>query len=235
MIAQPPLTGDGAPERASTIIGRRSLHDELVPRLRDMIVEEELKPGERISERLLCERFGISRTPLREALKVLASEGLIVLTPNRGAVVARPTAKDVRGMLEVMGALEMLAGELAANLATDDDIERIRNYHRDMLAEYAKGEILAYFKLNQRIHESIAALAGNVTLSAFHATLGARMKRIRFIGNRKPGRWRESIREHEAVLAALEKRDGPLLGSLLREHMRQTWLVIASQIDSATD
>ncbi len=110
---------------ASDPISRASLHEELAVRLRKMIVEDELLPGTRIKEPELCERFAVSRTPLREAMKVLAPEGYVRLTPNRGATVAELTAEDLEEAFPVMGALEALAGELAARNATHAQIEAI--------------------------------------------------------------------------------------------------------------
>src|ERR1700738_2048711 len=97
----------------SMLISRISLHDETVSRLRAMILEGELLPGSRIAERELCDRFGISRTPLREALKVLAAEGLVELLPHRGARVSRLSDHELRDAFEIVSALEALAGELA--------------------------------------------------------------------------------------------------------------------------
>src|ERR1700754_2536173 len=102
-----------APAEAVQGIERRSLHAELVERVRALITVGELANGQKIPERALCQRFGVSRTPLREALKVLASEGVVTLRPNRGAVVNGLTAQELMHVFPVMGALEALAGELA--------------------------------------------------------------------------------------------------------------------------
>ncbi|MEE8500357.1 MAG: GntR family transcriptional regulator, partial [Kiloniellales bacterium] len=122
-------------------IVRASLHEELVARLRDLIVEGELTPGARVPERTLCQRFGVSRTPLREALKVLASDGLLELLPNRGATVARLTAADLDEMFPVMGALEALAGELACARISDAELAEIRALHYQMALHHTRGEL----------------------------------------------------------------------------------------------
>ena len=100
----------------TTIIPRRSLHDELATQMRDLLTRGELKAGDKISEQALCQRFGVSRTPLREALKVLANEGLVILLPNRGASVARISPEEIDELFPIMGALEALAGEAACSL-----------------------------------------------------------------------------------------------------------------------
>jgi len=204
------------------MIGKPSvtLHDEVVGRLRDMIVEGELTPGARVPERQLCTSFGISRTPLREALKVLASEGLIVLLPNRGARVARLTAKDVEDMFQVMGALEALSGEVACARIDDAGIAEIRALHYQMLAHYARRQLPDYFRLNQRIHESIVAAADNAVLTAQYQALSSRIRRARYLANMSRQRWDEAMEEHEAILDALVRRDGARLAAVLKQHLR---------------
>lgn len=200
-------------------ITRRSLHDEVVSRLRDLIVEGEFRPGTRINERLLCERFAISRTPLREALKVLASEGLVELTPNRGATVAEFTLRDVEEMFPVMGALEALAGELACQRITEAELAEIRALHYQMVVHFQKGELPEYFHLNQAIHEAMLAAARNPTLSNIFRSLSGRVSPARFRANMSRARWTRAVEEHEKILKALEARNGPLLASLLKEHL----------------
>ncbi len=204
-------------------IARRSLHDEVVTRVRDLIIEGALAPGLRIHEGQLCDKLGISRTPLREALKVLAAEGLIELMPNRGAVVRRPTPPEVLDTLVVIGALEALAAEYACRAASDAEIAALRQIHQRMLEFYARRDRLEYFKLNQSIHNAIVRLSGNRTLVATHDTLQARIKRVRFMGNDRAEQWQNSIAEHEEMIRALEARDPARLGAVLRLHMENAW------------
>lgn len=200
-------------------IVRASLHDEVVQRVRDMISEGELVPGERVSERVLCGRFGISRTPLREALKVLASEGLLDLTPNRGATVASLTVADIEEVFPVMGALEALSGELACARVTDDDLAEIRALHFQMLLHHRRRELPEYFRLNQAIHEKIMAIAGNSALAAAHRGLAGRIRRARYMANMSRARWDKAVAEHAEILAALADRDGPRLARILKSHL----------------
>lgn len=208
------------PEPPAKPIARMSLHDEVVQRLRDMIVEGVLLPGERVPERVLCERFGISRTPLREALKVLASEGLVELAPNRGAAVARLTAADVDEVFPVMGALEALSGELACARITESQLAEIRALHFQMALHHRRGELPDYFALNQRIHEKILEAAGNPTLAAIYRGLAGRVRRARYMANMSQERWDRAMAEHDGILKALESRDGPRLALLLKEHLK---------------
>jgi len=201
-------------------IARASLHDELVARLRDLIVEGELTPGMRVPERALCERFGVSRTPLREALKVLASEGFLHLLPNRGATVTSLTVADMDEVFPVMGALEALAGELACARITDEQIAEVRALHYQMVLHYARKELPQYFRLNQRIHELIMDAAGNATLSRMYRGLAGRIRRARYVANMTKARWDQAVEEHEAILLALSQRDAASLGRILKQHLR---------------
>ena len=115
-------------------IPRKTLHEQLVERLREIILEGGLEAGAKIPERELCERLGVSRTPMREALKVLASEGLVSLVPNRGAVVRGLTREDIDDLFPLIGALEALAGELACERISDSEIAAIERLHADMVA-----------------------------------------------------------------------------------------------------
>lgn len=200
-------------------ITRVTLHDELVARLRDLIVEGELAPGARVPERALCERFGVSRTPLREALKVLASEDLLDLLPNRGATVARVTLADLDEMFPVMGALEALAGELACAHITDEQIAEVRALHYQMVLHYTRKELPPYFRLNQRIHELIMDAAGNATLTRMYRGLAGRIRRARYLANMSTARWDSAVAEHEAILLALSERDAARLSRILKQHL----------------
>ncbi len=213
------LPAPDAAVKPAAPIARTSLHGELVARLRDLIVEGELAPNSRIPERALCERFGVSRTPLREALKVLASEGLLALLPNRGAVVSGLTVADLEEMFPVMGALEALAGELACAAISEEEIAEVRALHYQMVLHYKRGERPEYFRLNQRIHEKIFTAARNATLYNLYRGLAGRVRRARYIANMSPARWAQAVEEHEGILAALETRDGLGLAAILKLHL----------------
>ena len=124
----------------STPLARPSLHEELVKRLRQAIVEGSLEPGAKVPERELCENLGVSRTPLREALKVLANEGLVILESNRGARISNVTMEELEAAFPVIAVLEGLAGELACERATDDEIAQIVARHHDMFRHYDAGD-----------------------------------------------------------------------------------------------
>lgn len=203
---------------------RRTLHDEVLERLRDMIIEGRLQPGQRINEGLVGGQLGVSRTPLREAIKTLASEGLVEILPAKGAIVRKFSAGDLGQILQVLKTLEQLGGRMACELASDATIAAIHGLHKQMMALYATKNRLEYFKLNQAIHSAIVAASGNAVLTEMHETLQARIKRLRFIGNEGPVKWAGAVAEHEEMIAALLKRDSEALQEVIGRHMDSTRL-----------
>lgn len=172
-----------------------------------------------MNERLLCEQLAISRTPLREAIKLLAAEGLIDLLPNRGAVVSTLEPARLSETFLVMGALEALAGELACRHATPRHLAEIRALHAQMLAMHQQGDRAGYFRHNQAIHLKIVEASGNATLSNTYRQLNANVRRARYMANLSKERWDEAVREHEEILSALEARDVAHLKRLLQDHL----------------
>lgn len=198
---------------------RRPLHEEAVDQLRDLIVRGQLAPGARLNERLLTGQLGISRTPLREAIKLLAAEGLVELLPNRGAIVTPIEAARLAETLQVMGALEGLAGELACARASNEHLAEIRALHYEMLAMHARGDLAGYFTSNQAIHLKIVEAAGNAVLANTYRQLNAYARRARYMANLSKERWDAAVREHEEILRALAARDADRLKALLRDHL----------------
>lgn len=216
-----------------THISRRPLHEEAAERLRDLIVSGELAPGTRVNERLLCEQLGISRTPLREAIKLLATEGLVELLPNRGAVVAPLDPRRLTECLSVMGALEALAGELACRNATPSQVAQIRALHEDMVGMHARGDLAGYFRHNQAIHLKIVELSANATLANAYRQLNANVKRARYMANLSRERWDDAVKEHEEILNALEARDAKRLKDLLQDHLAHKLASVLNAFEKA--
>ena len=196
------------------------LHEDVVSQLRNILLEGEIPPGARIPERELCVRLQISRTPLREALKVLAAEGLVLLLPNRGARAAKLTGKDVHDLFEVCQGLEGLAGELACERISDRGIEAVAKAHMAMVQHYRDANLLQYYVYNRMIHEAIVDAAGNPALSQLYESVTARIRRARYVTPMTPPRWAVAVQEHEAILNALQRRDGIGLAHILRAHLR---------------
>ena len=211
-------------------VHRRSLHDDVVEQLRDYVVEGDIQAGQKIPELELCEQLGISRTPLREALKVLAADRLITLIPNRGAVVRELTRADIEEVFPVIGTLEALAGELACQHITDKEIARLRKLHEKMVAHYLAGDRSHYFHCNREIHELILRAARNETLSAHYQSLATRLRRARYLANMSAERWAQAVREHEAILDAITNRDGRALSLILKQHLSLTFAAVLDRL-----
>ncbi|MCA3597696.1 MAG: GntR family transcriptional regulator [Methylobacterium sp.] len=217
--------------RISAIDGihRRYLHDEVAERIRDLIRSGELEPNSRVNELELAERFGISRTPLREAIKILATEGMLELLPNRGARVAAVNEAEIDEMLEVIAGLEANAARLLAKRITDSEIADIAELHEVMLEAYEKRDEAHYFTLNRQIHEAMMRAAKNATLAQLYAGLSSRIQRFRYAAHKTPEQWRRAIDEHEDMLRLMIERDGEKLAALMERHILGKKEPIAAQ------
>ena len=202
-------------------------------RLRELIVSGALTPGQRLSERVIAEQLeGVSRTPLREAFKILAAEGLLTLEPNRGAVVTALSLQEVESAIEVLIGLETMAAEPACACVTDAEIAEVELLHAQMAAAHAAGDLMAYFQINQTIHQRIVDAARNPVLSRIYAAECARIRRYRYAGNQQPTRWRQAVQEHAEIMGALRDRAGPLLREMLRRHHKGGWAVSRSVLQA---
>lgn len=228
-LVDPVRSGDLPPQSA---LERRVLHEAVADRLRESIIEGTLAPGAHLNERVLCGQLAVSRTPLREALRTLAGEGFVELLPNRGAVVAALSRADVEHAFELIGALEALAGELAAARATAAEIDEIRAQHFEMLAAHARRDLPAYYRCNREIHHRIAACARNPMLADAHARLNARLHALRFRTNLERGRWDAAIGQHGEMVDALVARDGARLAAVLRTHLADKRATVLAQLDA---
>jgi DNA-binding GntR family transcriptional regulator len=201
-------------------------HASVVSALRKMIMTGELVPDQRLREIALCTQLGVSRTPVREAFRTLAAEGLVKLLPNRSVVVAEFDASEVGSLFEVFGALEGLAGALACARITERQIAEIATLQHRLEILHERGERAQYLEVNHLIHRRIVEAAGNPVLESVWALLLPRMERARAMPNLNPERWAQALHEHSRILAALASRDGPLLAQLLREHFHNGLVAI---------
>ena len=200
-------------------VERRRLHDTVVEHIRRFIVEGVLEPGKKLNERELCETLGISRTPLREALKVLAAEGLIDIEPNRGASVSKMSEAELRETFELMSGLEAFSGELACERITAAELAEIKALHYAMLACRAQNDLPGYYSRNQAIHEKINEAARNSALRQTYIAVNRRLQALRFRSNYQIPKWDRAIHDHDEMLKALEARDGKRLATILRQHL----------------
>ncbi|MFB9265409.1 GntR family transcriptional regulator [Bradyrhizobium erythrophlei] len=225
----------------SAIAGRRlrlqrtGLHEETTGRLRDLIVRGDLAPGETLVEADLSEALGISRTPLREALKLLASEGLVELRLNRSAMIAPMRQEEIDELFEAVSGIERVAAEHAALRMTERDLEKLDQLQERMERLHDTGKLRDYFELNQQIHSFIVACSRNRALKATHDWLLGRAERARFFALSSQERWDESVQEHRALLAALKARDAERAGRLLAQHVVRTGIVVREILNSKLD
>lgn len=207
------------PEDAGFALDHPTLAVAVANRLRALIESRVLAPGERLNERDLCEQMNVSRTPLREAYRILAAEGLIVLLPKRGARVIELTAADVENIFELLAVVEGLSARLAAERASQADLDRLEALHREMLAAFEAGDMQRYAVVSKSIHVAINAAAGNPVLTETYLRLNAQVQSLRYQSNLESDGWRRSVEDHEAFVRAIVARKAAQAESLLRKHL----------------
>jgi DNA-binding GntR family transcriptional regulator len=211
-------------------IPRAALHEQVAQRLRPMLVEGRIPPGAKLNERELAELLNVSRTPLREAIKMLAAEGLVELLPNRGAIAVSLSEADVLNTFEVMAGLESLSGELAAERITPQELAEIQAMQFEMMAAYTRRDLSAYYNLNSRIHNAINAAAKNPVLATVYNQVNARLQALRFRSNQDGEKWKRAMKEHEKMIEALAARDGAAMREVLLAHLRNKRDVVLEQL-----
>jgi DNA-binding GntR family transcriptional regulator len=221
----------GANAPAQQPLRRIALHEQVATRLRDMIVHGTLRPGERINEAALCAQLDISRTPLREALKTLAAEGLVDLRPNRGAAITPLRQPETLELFETIAGLERIAAEHAATRLSPAELRKLEKLHDRMEVCHDAGDLRPYFACNQEIHGLIVAGVHNKVLKSTHSFLYTRMSRARYFALFAPQRWSESVSEHRSIMDALRARDGVRAGAEMHAHIWRTGQIIAQVID----
>ncbi len=210
-----------------------ALHGQVTQRLRQLLVEGQIAPGAKLNERELCEQMKVSRTPLREAIKTLAAEGLVELLPNRGAIAVELGEDDILNTFEVMAGLEGLSGELAAQRITPEELAEIEAMHYEMKAAYTRRDLSAYYRLNAAIHRAINAAARNPVLTATYQQVNARLQALRFRSNQDGEKWTRAMQEHDRMIEALQKRDGAALRAELVAHLGHKRDVVVEQMRTA--
>ena len=212
------------------------LHLQVGARLRQLIVEGAIAPGAKLNERALAEQLHVSRTPLREAIRMLAAEGLVDLLPNRGAVATQLSAQAIADTFELVAGLEGQSGELAAERISARELSEIRALHFEMLAAHTRRDLPTYYRLNATIHHQINAAARNPVLSDTYRTVNARLQALRFRSNLDESKWARAVQEHERMIELLGARDGARLRKLLvlhLEHKRDTVLALLADAAAA--
>lgn len=213
MTSVTPVTLSCSPIRTA------SLHEEVASRLRTLIFERRLLPGQRIDELALVQEWGVSRTPVREALKVLASEGLVTLQPRRGCVVTEVSEDDAEQLFPVMALLEGRCAYEAALHASDDELAELRLLHGELERHAAAHDADGYYRANHVFHTRVQEVAHNGWLSRATDQLRGFMRMLRGRQLAQPGRFEASIAEHRELLDALCARDAERAQRLMHDHL----------------
>lgn len=221
MEASRQCTGLPGPQLIETMnrIAPTALYQEVAERLRQRIYAHELPPGTWIDEQKLAEQYGISRTPLREALKVLASEGLVELKPRRGCYVTEISRQDLDDIFPLIAMLEGRCAAEAVRRSRSADIAALRAIHDTLEAAARDGQIEAFFEANQAFHKKIQALSGNRWLLSVIQDLRKVLKMSRFHSLSLEGRLQQSLDEHRAILASIQAGDAEKAERLMHDHL----------------
>ncbi|MDP2371886.1 GntR family transcriptional regulator [Rhodoferax sp.] len=205
---------------AAQSLSPRALYEDVAELLRQRIFKRELEPGSWIDELKIAQDYGISRTPLREALKVLAAEGLVTMKVRRGAYVTEVSDKDLRDVYHLLSLLESDAAGMVATQATEAQLAELQALHRELEAAVRPGQIDRdrFFELNEAFHMRLLAIADNRWRDQMVTDLRKVMKLNRHNSLLKSGRIKESLAEHRAIMAALLERDAPATMQRMREH-----------------
>jgi DNA-binding GntR family transcriptional regulator len=215
------------------IIKADLLHYQVADRLRDMVVAGDLIPGDSISERELCELFGISRTPLREALKVLVSEDLVRLLPRRGAMVAHISPEMLIEKFQAAKVLEAYAAEFACANSDPQDVEALEELMQKIEASVAKEQVGRYFEATGRFHRNLVEMTGNKTLIKVYSEVMAHLTRARVIGLRSEPNQIEAAKFHRDLLRAIKRQDAAAAKRLMIEFMDRVQRKVLIAIEKA--
>lgn len=211
-------------------ISRNALHTKVVSELREMIISDQFTPGTHLQETKLCDLFNISRTPLREAFKVLEVEGLVTLKPNRGAHVTKMSLQEIGELFEVVANLERVAVELAIERLDAKKMRCLQRMHERMLGYYHDGCLRKCFQMDFDFHNKIIEFTGNSILVAQHANLMVRSQRGRYLALHSQPRWDESMQEHQQIMAAFDDRNAELAAQIMKKHVLATGVVVQTTL-----
>ena len=198
--------------------------------LRELIVDGTLAPGERLSERELGGRLGVSRTPLREALRLLAGERLVDVLPRRGARVAELDSALVEDVYPVLSCLERLAVDMACRRVTDEELALLRAQLEAMKAAHARRDKQRFLALSGEFHETILAAAGSVTLQGMHGQLSGQVRRARHFALNGERDWHDAMREHRIIMTALRSRNGRAAVEAVARHLHTRKLKVLDEL-----
>lgn len=200
-------------------IQKKTLHQEISSLLRDMIIHGDIKEGEKLKEDELCKKLRISKTPLREAIRVLTAEGLVTHIPNKGSFVTKPTFEEIKEMFDVMCVLEGVCAREAAKKVTPKELRTLEALHSRLEEQYQRRDQQKYIKFNNQYHSFVQEVAGNRVLNSILNGLRQKILIYRFQSLNHPERFEESIKEHRDLLEAFRKKDPDRAESVMKNHL----------------
>ena len=197
----------------------QNLHEGTFQKLRSLLVEGVIAPGSKLNERELAESLNVSRTPIREAIKRLAADGLVELIANRGAIAVQLSHADVVHTFDVIAQLEGYSGELAAKNISAATLSELEALQYEMMASYARRDLSNYYKLNLRIHHLINQAANNPVLTQLFSQANARIEALRFRSNQNGVKWEKAVEEHQEMIDALKTHDSERMRKVMIQHV----------------
>ncbi len=197
----------------------QNLHEGTFQKLRSLLVEGVIAPGSKLNERELAESLNVSRTPIREAIKRLAADGLVELIANRGAIAVQLSHADVVHTFDVIAQLEGYSGELAAKNISAATLSELEALQYEMMASYARRDLSNYYKLNLRIHHLINQAANNPVLTQLFSQVNARIEALRFRSNQNGVKWEKAVEEHQEMIDALKAHDSERMRKVMIQHV----------------
>ena len=212
----------------------QNLHEAIFQKLRLLLVEGKIAPGSKLNERELAESLHVSRTPIREAIRRLAADGLVELIANRGAIAVQLSLADVIHTFDVIADLEGFSGELAANNISDAALSELEALQYEMMASYARRDLSTYYKLNLRIHHLINQAANNPVLTKLFSQVNARIEALRFRSNQDGVKWEKAVEEHQEMLDALKARDPARMRKIMMTHVQNKRDVVIQLLKAET-
>jgi DNA-binding GntR family transcriptional regulator len=197
----------------------KTLHQTVADRIYEMITKGELAMGQKLMEIELCKTLGVSRTPLREALRSLSSEGLVELIPNRGAFVRQPSIHEISDMFEAMAILEGICAKMAVEKMTEKDLNKLMELHQQLENSYEKGNINKYARVNLKYHTYVREAVKNETIADIVNGLRRKILMLRYRGLQLEGRFDASIKEHRDIIKAFQKKDPQAVEHFTKVHL----------------
>ena len=224
-----------APGLEYPIEAHLTLRERIVEFIKDAVITGRLKPGERVPESEIAEKFGISRTPIREAFRQLETEGFLTMTPRKGAIVSPITDKDVREFYAIKSLLEGYAAGKACNELTEKDLKKLENINKEMINYMDKKNVRMFFKLDNQFHDVFLHACGNEKLCTMTHQIVQQFERFRITALSLPGRMNNSVKQHEDIIDALQRREEGRVAKLVRENAESNCDVLVEELLKETE